>query len=98
VEVGRALVAEVVAEGVEICPVSGTAVLDNHGGVVRPEALASAIAALSWDPPDPPRDDSVWLSAWLHSRKRTGAYVAVGSAGPPAAAARIGAALGISAT
>jgi hypothetical protein len=91
----RAVVAELVAGGIEVVPVSGPTVLDEQAVLASPEALESAIASLRFEQPDSPRDDSPWLSAWLHSRRRTGAYVVLGPGGPSAAAEQLVAALGV---
>ena len=84
-----------VAGGIEVVPVSGPTVLDEQAVSTSPEALESAIASLRFERPDSPRDDSPWLSAWLHSRRRTGAYVVLGTGGPSAAAEQLVAALGV---
>jgi excinuclease ABC subunit C len=94
---GRALLGEAIRDRIEVHPVSSMAVLDESAAASGPRELASAIASLRWEPPDPPRDDSAWLMAWLHSRRRTGACVALGSLGAEPGAERLAAALGLSA-
>lgn len=72
-EGSRGLVVEKGQGGIEVYPVREGAVLEE-GRAVAPD-LASARAAVRWTALDAPRDDTPWLSAWLHAPKRKGAYV-----------------------
>lgn len=72
-EGNRALVVETGRSGIEVYPVREGAVLEEGRAVVSD--LASARAALRWPTLDAPRDDTAWLSAWLHAPKRKGGYV-----------------------
>jgi hypothetical protein len=38
------------------------------------DGLEDAVAALRWDAPSEPHDDTRWLLPWLHG-KRTGTYL-----------------------
>ena len=72
----RGLVVESGREGLELYPVVEGAVVEEAMAVTSPDALDQAVAALRWPPPPTPRDDTAWLSAWLHG-KRTGRYLRV---------------------
>ncbi len=73
----RGLVVEKGRGGLELYPVVEGAVIDEARRVV-PDAsgLEPALAALDGAAPASGRDDTAWLSAWLHKKKRTGLYVA----------------------
>lgn len=75
---GTALVVEHGTEGLEVYPVRRGAVLEEGSVVVgENEVLDAAIGRLRWPELDAPRDDSPWLSAWLHAPRRKTAFVLV---------------------
>jgi hypothetical protein len=74
----RGLVVETGRAGLELYPVWNGAVLEEGAVTVRPPGdLEAAVAALGWAEPSPPRDDTPWLSAWLHARRRSGHHLVV---------------------
>jgi hypothetical protein len=78
------LVAEAGGDGLELYPVREGAVLEEGSARLAPGAsLENALEALQWPPLDEPRDDSAWLSAWLHAPRRAGVFLLVD---PPIAA------------
>lgn len=76
-ETGLGLVADRAKAGIELYPVREGAVLEEHSVIANPEELASAVQRLAWPDPDAPRDDRPWLSAWLHTSRRSGAFLVV---------------------
>jgi hypothetical protein len=75
---GTALVVEHGTAGLEVYPVRRGAVLEEGSVVVgESEALDAAIGRLRWPELAAPRDDSPWLSAWLHAPRRKTAFVLV---------------------
>jgi hypothetical protein len=70
----------VVIPGPEISlyPVREAVVLEEQSLVVDREGLAKAFAGLTWEAPQDPPDDAAWLTEWLYSPKRGGAYLALG--------------------
>jgi hypothetical protein len=68
----RALIAEPAGSGVALFPVQDLAVLDE-GAACGP--LRTALERVRWPSPDAPLSDAAWLSDWLRSRKRSGAWV-----------------------
>ncbi len=69
----RAVIVERAGEAFMAWPVLGRGVVDE--GAAAEETLADTLAGLHWDGPS--RDDAPWLSAWLHTRKRSGVHVVV---------------------
>lgn len=74
---GCALVVERARGRLELYPVSGACVLDAAAVEVSLESLDEAVARLSWAAASPLRDDRPWLSAWLHSPRKTSVYLAL---------------------
>jgi hypothetical protein len=72
----RGLVLESGRDGLELYPVLEGAVVEEAMAVTSPGEVEQAVGTLRWPPPPTPRDDTVWLSAWLHG-KRTGRYLRV---------------------
>ncbi len=83
----RALVVETGASGLELFPVRSGAVLDERRLACAPEDLADALETLAWAPAEPPRDDMPWLVAWLHARRKTGAFLVLRDGAPSREAA-----------
>jgi hypothetical protein len=77
---GETLVVEAGQGGVELYPVRAGAVLEERAARVAVEGLEAAVQALSWAPCLGPRDDSRWLSAWLHAPRRRGRLIPVADA------------------
>jgi hypothetical protein len=72
----RGLVIEKGRGGIELYPVVAGAVLEEARAVAAAlDDLAGALAGLAFDAPAQPRDDSAWLSAWLHRPRRKGTYL-----------------------
>jgi hypothetical protein len=71
----RGLVAERGAKGLELYPVWRGAVLDEQAATCDPEDLSGTFDRLDWSDPPAPRDDVPWLLAWVHGRRKTGAYL-----------------------
>jgi hypothetical protein len=87
---GDGLVVERGRGGLELYPVRNGGVLDAAARRSAPEELDQAVASLTWSSSDEPRDDRPWLTAWLCSPRKTGAYLPVFDHEPrPALAARI---------
>jgi len=77
-ELSRGLVVEKSRAGFELYPVWNGAVLEEHAvGLAAAEQAEAALAGLAWVDPSPPRDDTPWLSAWLHAPRRTGHHLVV---------------------
>lgn len=72
-----ALVVDRGRAGLELYPVRDGGVLDDRAATCAPDALADALAALSWTASAPSRDDRPWLCAWLQDPRRSGALVPV---------------------
>lgn len=73
----RGVVIETGRAGIELYPVVAGAVVEERKALgPDPGALDAALSALAFDAPPEPRDDTAWLSAWLHRAKRKGSYVA----------------------
>lgn len=60
---------------VQLFPVLGGAVLDAESCVATEGELEQALARVRWAPPEPPRDDTPWLVAWLRAPRRRGRYL-----------------------
>lgn len=76
----RGVVVERGRHGIELYPVAEGAVIDEARRVVEePAALAETLAGLSFSVPVQGRDDTAWLSAWLHKKKRKGHYLPWGA-------------------
>lgn len=74
-EEGRhALVMEAGKAGVELYPVFEGAVVEEGAVQASSEDLDEALGRVRWAPPEEPRDDRAWLTAWLHLPKRRGSY------------------------
>jgi hypothetical protein len=72
------LVAETGTKGLELYPVREGAVLEEGGALQDGDGrLEAALEAVVWPAPRTPRDDRAWLSAWLHTPRRTGVFLAV---------------------
>lgn len=92
---GCALVVERVRGRLELYPVSGAGVFEEGAAHGSLDELDETVARLSWPAPGPQRDDRPWLSAWLHSPRKTSVYLAlVDPDRPGALAARIRRSLG----
>jgi hypothetical protein len=72
----RSVVVEEGRAGIELYPVVRGAVLEEKRAVAATaQEVDTAVAALAFEAPDGGRDDTAWLSAWLHRAKRKGAWV-----------------------
>ena len=81
-ERSRGLVLEKGRAGFELYPVWNGAVLEERAVTLGPaDDPEIAFASLEWADPSPPRDDTPWLSAWLHAPRRTGHHLVVGDLG-----------------
>jgi hypothetical protein len=69
------LVSELGTNGLELYPVVQGAVFED-GATVRAddEPMEAVLSRLSWAEDAPQRDDSAWLSNWLHASRRAGRY------------------------
>lgn len=80
---GAGVVVEVGSAGIEIYPVREGAVLEEGRSLAARDASSDeALAALRWPLVDEPRDDSAWLSAWLHAPRRAGSFLPVDPSAP----------------
>jgi hypothetical protein len=69
------LVSEQGSSGLELSPVAQGAVFEEGAAVQADgEPRAQALSRLAWPGEAPPRDDSAWLSSWLHASRRAGEY------------------------
>jgi hypothetical protein len=69
------LVSERGSIGLELYPVVQGAVFEEGATVqADTEPPLEALARLAWPGEAPPRDDSAWLSSWLHASRRRGEY------------------------
>jgi hypothetical protein len=75
---GRGLVVEQGRAGLELFPVAEGSVLEEQAltGITD---LGEAAARLRWAAPPPGRDDRPWLLSWLHTPRRSGRFVVVGT-------------------
>ena len=72
----RGVVVERGTTGVELYPVRAGCVLEE--GRLDVEAGAEPAGGLDWPSPEGPRaDDWAWLTAWLHSGRRSGEYLVI---------------------
>lgn len=77
-ERSRGLVVEQGRSGLELYPVWNGAVLEEHAvRLSAAEPAEAALAGLAWVDPSPARDDTPWLSAWLHAPRRSGQHLVV---------------------
>jgi hypothetical protein len=73
---GCSLVVERARRRLELYPVNEGGVLDDAAVQCSLENLDEAVGRLSWAAAVPPRDDRPWLSAWVHSPRKTSVYLA----------------------
>ncbi len=87
----RGLVVERTRAGLELYPVVEGALVEEASAVIAAaEGLEGTLASLRFARPEPARDDTAWLSAWLHAPKKKGHYFAIRPAEEgPALAARV---------
>ena len=87
----RGLVVEQARAGLELYPVVEGALVEEASAVIAAaEDLEGALASLRFARSEPARDDTAWLSAWLHAPRKKGHYFAVRPAEEqPALAARV---------
>lgn len=92
---GDGLVVERGRAALELYPVKTGGVLDEAAARCSLEELDEAVASLSWSAAEAPRDDRPWLTVWLYSPRKTGAYLPIVDSEPrQTLAARIRSALG----
>ena len=84
----RGLVIEEGQGGLELYPVRAGAVLEAHARTCAPAELEATAAALAFDVPGRPPDDTPWLLQWLRARRRTGRHVVLGEEEPRGTLAR----------
>jgi excinuclease ABC subunit C len=75
----RGLVVERGRAGLELYPVSEGSVLEGHA-VTGAADLEEAAGRLLWTTPAPGPDDRPWLVSWLHTPRRSGAFLVLGPA------------------
>jgi hypothetical protein len=69
------LVSERGSGGLELYPVVRSAVFEEGATTLAEgEPAEAALARLTWPEDAPQRDDSAWLSSWLHAPRRAGRY------------------------
>jgi hypothetical protein len=77
----RGLVVEQVRASLELYPVIEGALVEEASALVAAaQSLEAAIAKLRFERPEPARDDTAWLSAWLYGTKRKGHYFVIRTA------------------
>jgi len=73
----RGLVVEKGSAGLELYPVLEQTVLDGESVTTEVDSLDAAVHRFRWEVGQPRPEDALWLSAWLHTPKRSGVYLAV---------------------
>jgi hypothetical protein len=50
-------------------------VLDAECVTIDADSIEAAVERLAWARPDPTHEDGPWLSAWLHTPRRSGVFL-----------------------